>query len=50
MTLHRGQALYSDLVIQTCLMLRTVLRISQRQTEGLIAKGTTGLPGQRGVW
>ena len=32
-----GQARYSDLAIQTCLMLRTAFRIPLRQAEGLMA-------------
>ena len=31
-----GQPSYSDLAIATALMLRTVFRLAQRQTEGLI--------------
>ncbi|CAI1219542.1 Uncharacterised protein [Serratia quinivorans] len=32
-----GQARYSDLAIQTCLMLRTAFKIPLRQAEGLMA-------------
>lgn len=32
-----GQARYSDLAIQTCLMLRTAFRVPLRQAEGLMA-------------
>jgi hypothetical protein len=36
-----GQARYSDLAIQTCLMLRTAFRIPLRQAEGLMASVIT---------